>query len=392
MPAQPEKRNQIGFWLFLAVLAIELQLALGAFAVYHYMYRPPTERPPDLAEPGRKMDNIPALGRIEPKDGVLSLGVPTPDRIAQINVKEGETVQKDRELMVLGSAVMRELERKIAVIQLEEAKKRLAAITTSGEAQIRVEGIRREQVEKVEPLELKAQESKIKLLKDQVANAERDSARYAAAGDTIAEQDKEKQQLVLHQAQAELVAAESQRDKLRVSHSLNLSLAEAQKEASESELRRNQSAISLDLLKNQVAEAEERLKETRVRAPRGGKILRLLVHEGELVGGQPVLQMANTDEMIVLTEVYETDIEKVHIGQKATITSHIFKESDPLTGKVVWKGSSIGKARVVDLDPRAAVDNRVVEVKVKLDQSERVADLIGHQVRVRIALSDAPPR
>jgi hypothetical protein len=40
---------------------------------------------------------------------------------------------------------------------------------------------------------------------------------------------------------------------------------------------------------------------------------------------------------------------------------------------------------VIALDPRAAADNRVVDVKVELDQPERVADLIGHQVRVEIA-------
>jgi HlyD family secretion protein len=94
--------------------------------------------------------------------------------------------------------------------------------------------------------------------------------------------------------------------------------------------------------------------------------------------------MANTEQMVVLTEVYETDIQRVKIGQKAKISSPIFKREDALTGTVMWKASNIGKAQVVPLDPRAAVDNRIVEVKVALDQSERVADLIGHQVRVEI--------
>jgi HlyD family secretion protein len=385
MPAQPEKRSRAILWLPLALLAVAIGFLLGGLAVYHYGNIGSTPAPGRASEPNGTLDNVTALGRIEPKDGVLSLGVPTPDRIAQINVKEGETVKKDQELMILDSAVMRELQRKLAVIQRDQAEKRLNAITASGEAQIRVEEVHTEQVEKVEPLELKAQESKIKLLKDQVANAEKDNERYIAAGDTIAEQDKEKQRLVLHQSKAELVAAECQRDKLIRGQELNRSLAKAQLQASQAELKRNQSAISLDLLDKQVEEADERVKETRVYAPSAGKILRILIHPGELVGGQPVLQLANTEQMIVLTEVYETDIDRVRIGQKATITSHIFKEADALTGVVVWKGSSIGKARVVDLDPRAAVDNRVVEVKVKLDQSARVADLIGHQVRVRIS-------
>ncbi|HTU92720.1 MAG TPA: HlyD family efflux transporter periplasmic adaptor subunit, partial [Gemmataceae bacterium] len=120
-------------------------------------------------------------------------------------------------------------------------------------------------------------------------------------------------------------------------------------------------------------------------APSNGKILRLLVHEGELVQAKPILQMANVDKMIVLTEVYETDIQRVRVGQDATITSHIFNDDEnSLTGKVVWIAGTVGKAEVIPLDPRAAVDNRVVDVKIELDQPRRVADLIGHQVRVTI--------
>src|SRR5262249_12377294 len=159
--------------------------------------------------------------------------------------------------------------------------------------------------------------------------------------------------------------------KLVKSGELNRTLADAQLQAAKAELKREQSAISLTLLDKQIEQANERLKETELRAPSAGKIQRIMIQEGELVQGQPILQMANTHAMIVRTEVYETDIERVRIDDKATITSHIFKGDDALTGRVVWKGSSIGKARVIALDPRAAADNRVVDVKVELDQPER---------------------
>ncbi len=234
-------------------------------------------------------------------------------------------------------------------------------------------------------MEIDAQMTKIKFLEAQEKNVRRDYERYIAAGDTVADQDKDKQKLLLEQVETELSAAKSQHQKMLKSRDFNRELAKAQLDSARAELERGKSAISLDLLDKQVTQAEERVRETQVRAPSAGKILRILLHEGELVRGQPILQIANTEQMIVMTEVYETDIQRVKVGQKAMITSHIFKRDNPLTGKVVWKASSIGKAQVIPLDPRAAVDNRVVEVKVELDQSERVADLIGHQVRVEIA-------
>jgi HlyD family secretion protein len=385
MRTRAENRRRAALSLLLAVFTLAVGFVLGGVVVYLYAPLGPTLEPQSVAESSGVLDKVVALGRIEPMDGIRSLGVPTPDRIAEIKVKEGERVVKDQELMVLDSEVMRVLDRKLAAIQRDQAEKRLSAITASGEAQIRVEQVKRDQIETVEPLEIEAQDSTIKFLQAREKNARKDCERYKAAGDTIAEQDKEKQRLLLNQIQAELSAAECQHKKMLKSRELNRSLAAAQLEAARAELQRNRSAISLPLLDQQVAQADERLKETRIRAPSAGKVLRIFVRQGELVGGHPLLELANTERMIVLAEVYETDIHRVQLGQKATIRSHIFQRDNALTGKVVWKGSSIGKPRVVDLDPRAAVDNRVVEVKIELDQSERVADLIGHQVRVEIA-------
>jgi HlyD family secretion protein len=372
-------------WVTLLVLAAGIGVAAGGYGVHLYDREQAPPGPTDTPETRIVLDKVVALGRIEPKDGVRSLSVATPDRIAHIKVSEGDEVQKDQLLVVLDSAVLRKLDLDLARIQRDQAETRLEAVKASGEAQIRVEGVRRDQVEQVEPIETESLESKIEFLKAQEKNAQTDYKRYVAAGDTIAQQDKEKQRLLWDQVQAERIAAECQLQKMKKSRGLNRSLADAQLEAARAELKRGQAAISLDMLDKQIAQADERLKETQLRAPSAGKILRILVHEGELVQGQTLLQMANTREMIVLTEVYETDIQRVRLNDKATITSHIFtKDKNELTGRVVWKGSSIGKARVTSLDPLASVDNRVVDVKVELDQPERVAELIGHQVRVEI--------
>ncbi|MGH7226324.1 MAG: efflux RND transporter periplasmic adaptor subunit, partial [Gemmataceae bacterium] len=373
-------------WGALLLAAVVLGFALGAVCVYYYLPKEKTAPPPDgESEPSAALNKVVALGRIEPKDGTLSLGVPTPDRIRRILVQEGQDVNKDQPLAVLDSEVMRKLEKELAEIQLHEAKKRRQAIEANGKAKIHVEEVRRDHLQQLEPIEMRTLASKIALLKAQKENAELNYKRFVAAGDTVADQDKEKQELLLRQVQAELTATENKKEKLHESTALDLQVVKAQLDAARAELEQNLSVISLDLLDTQVRQADERLRETQIHAPSKGKILRIPVHVGDLVHAQPILQMANVDEMIVLAEVYETDIQRVQVGQAATITSHIFKKGDkPLTGKVSWIASSVGKPRVVPLDPRASVDNRVVDVKVVLDQPARVAKLIGHQVHVTI--------
>lgn len=388
MPAQPQKRGRAAPWISLTVLALLAGFVLGGVAVYLYTNANAPPEAANAADAARDLHKVTALGRIEPKDGILSLGVAAPDRIRRLEIKEGDDVEKGKILAILDGQVMRELERELAVLQRDQAKKRLDAVTASGDAQIHVEEIRGKQIEEVAPLEIDAQDSKIKFLQARQKNAQKDYERYLAAGENIAEQDKEKQRLLLDQIETELSEAKSQQRKSRASRDMDRKLAAAQLVAARAELERGQSAISLPMLNKQISQAEERLKETELRAPSAGKILRILVHEGELVHGQPILRMANTDKMIVVAEVYETDINRVRVGQEASITSHIFEGKNSLTGKVVWKGMNVGKGREIDLDPRAAVDRRVVDVKIELDQSKPAATLIGHQVHVKITTED----
>jgi HlyD family secretion protein len=389
MPAPSAKGSRAirGGLLFIA--AAIGGFALGGTCVYFYLRyydngTPPTEveTPLTIDRP----DRIVALGRIQPQDGIISLGVPTPDRIRRILVKEGDVVKKGDLLAILDSEQMRKRELESAVIQYRQAKKRLEAITANGAAQIRAEQLRREQTEKLEPLELKALESKIAFLKAQKENAEKDRDRFVAVGDTIAAHDREKQDLALRQAQMELIATQNQLEKLRTSSQLNRRVAEARLQAMQAELKQGQSAISLDLLLTQIKQAEEQLKETQVYAPSEGKILRILIHEGELVQGKPIMQMANLDKMIVVAEVPISFVPRVHVKDRASITSRVFEElgHKELGGEVYSIGEIVGKPQVANLDPLASVDYRIVEVKVLLDQKGPAAQYIGHEVTVTI--------
>lgn len=390
MPASSENGGGATRWGSLLV-AVAATFAVGGFCGYFYRDSkapPPSTGRTEKSSGKSKTDTVEptALGRIEPKDGILFLGVPMPDRIDKILVHEGEHVTTGKELVKLESATLRRLEEESSEIQRKEAKKRLDAIQASGDAQIQVERLRLQQVEQFSPLELRAQESKINSLEYQVANAEEDFQRLKKSGDSIAAQRKDKQRLLWQQAQEELTAARMQKQKLRYGQPLDVELAKARMVAAKAELERSQSAISLNQLDNQSAQAKARLQTARITAPCGGTVLRLLAREGDLVQGKPIVQMANLDKMIVVAEVPIDFIPRIREKDPATITSSVFAqlEQKELSGEVYAIEKIAGKPEVASLDPLASVDYRIVRVKILLHQSEPAARYIGHEVTVKI--------
>jgi len=120
-----------------------------------------------------------------------------------------------------------------------------------------------------------------------------------------------------------------------------------------------------------------------VRAPIRGQVIEIHARQGERVGPGGIAEIAQTDHMYAVAEVYETDVARVKPGQHATIRSRALDPS--LTGTVDRVGMKIGKLDVLDTDPAARTDARVVEVEIKLDDSARAAALSNLQVEVAIA-------
>lgn len=88
--------------------------------------------------------------------------------------------------------------------------------------------------------------------------------------------------------------------------------------------------------------------------------------------------------MYVTIEIYETDINKVKLGQIATIKADGIVEE--LTGTVDEIGLEISSKNVLGTDPVADADARVVEVKIKLNPQDsiKVSRLTNLQVNVII--------
>ncbi|MGL4881087.1 MAG: HlyD family efflux transporter periplasmic adaptor subunit, partial [Waterburya sp.] len=130
--------------------------------------------------------------------------------------------------------------------------------------------------------------------------------------------------------------------------------------------------------------AKANLDLTFVRAPREGEIIQINTHAGELIGDSGILKLGQTNQMYVSAEIYQSDINRVRLSQKARITGDAF--NGELVGTVSKIGREVASQSIEDSDPLANVDARVIEVKIRLNQadSKKVSGLTNLQVKVKI--------
>ena len=106
---------------------------------------------------------------------------------------------------------------------------------------------------------------------------------------------------------------------------------------------------------------------------------------GESTEGSAILKMGDTRIMHAVAEVYETDVKQVKLEQPARIQSPALLRS--LSGRVVDIGRMIFKNDVLNVDPAADADARVVEVRIELEPDPLVSRLTNLTVDAVIDVS-----
>jgi len=341
-----------------------------------------------------KIKKVAALGRIEPKGGVISLSSPTSVeavQVKQLSVQVGDQVKKgqiiaildgeERQKKALDEAKTRytiargNLEKVKAGAKLGEIKARKAAVT-SLEAELA--GEIKTQQENISTL--------IATLNDNSKKLELNQKLFIQGAIPASELDTIK--LAQKTAQGQLNEARAALERTQFTLSAQIleaqSTLEATAEVSPIDIQIAQAELQQAQASVDIAKADTEL--AYVRAPLDGEILDIHTGPGEALNVEGIAAIGQTEQMMVIAEIDQNDINQVKIGQKAAVITGVLSEE--LDGKVYQVGSLISKNDILDTDPTADEDSRVVEVEILLDAkgSKKVAKLTNLEVDVIIEL------
>jgi HlyD family secretion protein len=336
---------------------------------------------------------ITALGRVEPEGEIIKVGAPSGDRILRLLVQDGQEVKRGQALAYLESYPERLAERNLAKSQLQEAQALLASEQQLGEVQVQEAQTRQAQVSQPKAEQLRAQAATIERLKAELILVQKDYQRfqYLQERGAISTKDLDDRALALRSKQEDLNSAVATFSQFRQQLQTDFANATTQIDMARAGTIKSQVQTQIASKFRELDVANARLARTIIAAPQNGQILEVLLQEGEAVplggsqdssGDTTILEMGDTRRMVVVAEVYETDIRHIKVGQSATVTSSAF--DGELYGVVKQVGLRIGKNDVLDTDPAANTDARVIEVKIGLTNGFPVAQLTNLQVDVAI--------
>ena len=145
---------------------------------------------------------------------------------------------------------------------------------------------------------------------------------------------------------------------------------------------REAAQLKVDVARAELGAAQSAVDRDTVVAPVAGQVIEVHAHQGERVGPEGIAEIGDTDHMYAVAEVYETDIGRVRVGQRATMTSPALDSA--LSGTVERVGMKIARLDVLDTDPAARTDARIVPVEIRLVDRSRGASLSNLLLEVTI--------
>jgi len=342
-------------------------------------------------------ESIWALGRLEPAAGVINISATPGDQLLELQVEEGAKVDTEKILGRLQSNLMRENEVERLTTQLAEAKEKLETERLAATNKLDAAKLAEEQAAAVSSRELEAQRAKLQALQIAVTQAgkefDRLTALKAEATDLVSQQQLDQAQLAKERAAAELAAAEAGLSSAKIASDYQQRSVQQQREAAQRALEQVDKASPIGSLELGLAGAKQQLERSKLKSPISGVALRIFTHSGETVSQRPILQVADLNKMVCIAEVSHDQVHRIAVGQQARIRSRAFgnHQQDYLTGTVASKSLVAATPELREIDPFAAADRHVMEVRIELnEESSRIAAGFVHlQVDVEFLMDGA---
>ncbi|MEO0533353.1 MAG: HlyD family efflux transporter periplasmic adaptor subunit [Cyanobacteria bacterium P01_A01_bin.123] len=354
----------------------------------------PEELPADSLIPIPVPTTVNALGRLEPADGIIQVSASSnqavADRVAELRVSEGDQVQAGQVIAVLDSRDRLQAALAEADQQVKLAEARAQVQSSSGAEEIVA---RRAVVTRLEAQlagEVQSQQAVIARLEAEVQNVRVDvqRSRLLFVEGAISEDQLDTQLLALETAQEEL-NEQTARTNQSV-QTLEAQIREAQAILDQTiAVQPNDVAVvraEVEQAKANVNRLQAELETAFIRAPIDAQVLEVQTRAGETISDEGIVELGDTAQMVIVAEVFESDINQVRQGQRAVASSPTGVFAETLTGSVEDVGLKVATRDVLDTTPTAATDARIIEVRIRLDErSTRIAaGLTNLQVNVEI--------
>ncbi|YAF96079.1 MAG: ABC exporter membrane fusion protein [Nodularia sp. CChRGM 3473] len=378
------------------ILAISIAVATGTVSFYSFSrFRSTSNLEPPTATPSSSpaMNAVAALGRLEPQGEVIRLSAAnsqTGVRVAKLLVNKGDWVSQGQVVAILDNyytrlAALEKAQKQVLVAQANLNQVKAGA--KAGDISAQQATIARLEAELRG--EISAQQATIARLEAELQNANSENRRY--------QQLYREGAISASDSEARLLRVDTVRQQLNEAKAaLNRTVETLQKQLNEAEARLNSIAevrpTDIQAAQTDIESAIASVKQAQadwdlssVRSPIDGQVLKINARPGELIGNTGIADLGRTQQMYVVAEVYETDIQNVRLGQSAMITSNAF--SGELRGKVTDIGLQVNRQNIFDNNPQANTDNKVVDVKIRIDQPAdhpQITTLTDLQVQVLI--------
>ncbi len=375
------------------VIAGVLVLGLIGFSAWRsHQTRVAEREAAELAAQSPEITTVTALGRLEPQGELINLTAPTSvqsARIDELPVAEGDRVAAGEVIAILDNRDRLQAALQTAQQQVNIARAQLAQIeagSQTGDIEAQQAEILRLEAELLGNVE--TQEATIARIQAEVNNARADFQRYNMLYERggISASDRDARRLTLTTAEQSLAEAQATLGRIQRSSQQQISQARATLDRIQ-EVR----PVDVDAARAEVnsaiasvEEAQANLDQAYVRSPTAGQIIEIHSLPGETVSSDGIATIGQTSQMMAVAEVYQDDIGKIEPGQPATLTATVFEET--LQGIVERIGLQVDQQQVVNEDPTANIDARVVDVYIRLDEEDgqKVAGLTNLQITATI--------
>jgi HlyD family secretion protein len=128
--------------------------------------------------------------------------------------------------------------------------------------------------------------------------------------------------------------------------------------------------------------SRQELQQGTIDSPIDGTVVSIFSRPGERVSSKGLAEIADISQLEVVAEIYERDMPRVKLGQKASI--QVPGIAEPISGEVNQIGFLVRKNDLNSTDPLSDKDTRTVPVRIALEP--KMKDVLQHLIYMQVAV------